>query len=273
VKRIDKSKTQKWNIVIIGESGTGKTRMGTLTSEPLIALSERQGLEHIREAARGNSVPVPPVLFMETVKDYQLLLRAFHGNQNEPFVVHDDKGEIVYESKLWPKTLVIDSLSDAMNKIKIELLKQAPPVIQRDKLSGMSQRHWSTLRDRGERFIWSFRDLPLNVIFLCLRKVKDGDENIERFIGPDLPMNALSSALKATANIVVHTYRRRIPKIDEHGNNIQDNNGRPISIYEYGVLTRGPDYMGMKPAECLDTYEVPDVKVWINKLEKQSIGE
>jgi len=270
MKRIDTEKSRYWNIAIYGDSGTGKTTLGTTAPKPLFLLSERQGVEHIREAVDASGCDMPPVLFMETKADYFNVLKALKGDKAKPFSVKQqlDSGtyETVIEIDSWPETIVIDSLTDALNIVKAELLREAPPEVQSDGLAEMQMRHWGALRDRCAGFIRAFRDVAANVVFLCLKKEKDGDVKVTRSVGPELPIASLPPILMAATNLCVMALREEVVKRDKEGKPVIKN-GNPVKVHEFKVLTRGPRHMMAKTPRSLRSEEVPDIKTWINKLE------
>jgi hypothetical protein len=266
MKRIDAEKNTHYKVAVFGESGTGKTTLGTSAPKPLFLLSERQGLNSIREACARSGEPVPPVLFMESMADYGDVLRSIRVPTDGPLVIRDKAGNELESFDEWPETIVIDSLTDAMDKIKRELLLQSPPKVQDDGLAEMTMRHWGALRDRCEKLVRAFRDVPFHVLFLALRKVKDGDANTSRFTGADLPMNALPGVLQACVNVAGMLRRDAVPKLDESGQPMVKD-GRPLRDYRHSVQMRGPEHLVVKAPLVLDTYEVPDLGVWFEKLD------
>lgn len=278
MRRIDQETSPFFKFTIFGESGTGKTTLGTTAPSPLFLLSERQGMNSIKEAAQRAGEAIPPVLFMEKMVDYRDVLRALHGDKEKPFKVlktiveKDDKGkkkerfETMYEGP-WPETVVIDSITDALNKLYGELVVEAPPPVQKDGLREMQMRHWGALRTRCEKLIRLFRDVPLHVVYLALKESREATESSEPFTGPDLPMKALPGVLLGCVNVSGMTRRDTVPKIDSDGNPVVKD-GKPMRTYEFSVQTRGPNYISIKAPMALNAYETPNISEWIEKLTK-----
>ncbi len=271
MKRIDQEENPFFKFTIFGESGTGKTTLGTTAPKPLFLLSERQGLNSIKEACQKADKPIPPVLFMESMNDYRNVLRALHGDKEKPFKVlypvgpkEEDRFEIAYEGD-WPETIVIDSITDALNKLMNELLKEAPPPMQSDGLREMQMRHWGALRSRCERLIRLFRDVPTHVVYLALRESREANEKSEPFTGPDLPMKALPGALMGCVNVSGMTRRDLVPKFDDEGHPMVKN-GKALREFRFSVQTRGPNHMAVKAPLALDSKETPNISDWIDKL-------
>ncbi len=253
------------NVGVYGPPGTGKTSFGVTAPDPLILLSERQGMVHVLAAAKRLNKPVPPVLFMTCVQDYRNVVRALHGNKAEPFRVWErvevgkDQFEkrIAYESKAWPQSVVLDSLTDACRLIIEEIRTQSPPKRGKDNLPVDSQRFWNVLPDRVMAMIHGFRDAPVHAVFLCLaddREVGD-EEDKRRQVKPAFPMRALAQVLAAAVNVMGYTYRREKREM-----------GKPTKLV-YGVLTTGPEYMMLKPMRPLRDSEVPDFSHWVKVVQ------
>ncbi len=243
-------------MALTGPGGTGKTGMGVSAPRPLILLSERQGFPHIKQAAKRLGKPVPPVLLVEEAEDYRDALRALHGSKDKPFVVRSKAGELHMElpPEQWPQTVVLDSLSDACNVLVREIRKQSPQRKGRDGLPVDATKFWGVLIDRAEALMHGFRDLPLNVVFLCLMRdsTKEDEDGkiLSREIAPKLATRGMSQALCAAVNVMGYTYRTL------------DKQKRP----QYGVLTQGPEGMLTKPCAPLLPREVPDLTSWFARM-------
>lgn len=257
MRRIDQDQPQgHWKIAISGKPGTGKTNLGVSAPDPLILLSEQQGLVHVRHAALRMGKSMPPVLSMERISDYKAVLRAL-TSPDPDFVVHDwNTGDELMRIPNWrPKTVVHDSLSDTCDMMFNEIKEQSPPETGRDGLPKLSQRVWGVQIDRMTSFVKLFRDLPYNVLFLCLRDEQtktDSDGNItERVVQPKLSPRSLVPVLSAAVNLLGYSYRT---------------SDRKTKAPVYGVLFEAGDEAVCKPCAPLRATEPPDVSHWIDRL-------
>lgn len=245
--------------LVYGGSGTGKTNFGVSAPKPIILLSEQQAVPHIRAAALRLGRPNPPVLVMESLDDYRCALTALRGDKAKPFVVRDLDGKEVMTLAEWPETAVLDSVTDACELVSQEIRTQSPPKTGKDGLPVDSERYWNVLADRAQKLIRAFRDLPMNVLFLCLldeRITEDEDGKKSKWVGPQLAMRKMPGVIQAAVNVVGVTYRRRAKVADKQGN-------RPN---EYGIATIGPDYFQLKPFPPLRDHEVTDFSSWCARI-------
>lgn len=256
MRRVDEDPTEKWvKAAIYGPPGTGKSDFGTSAPKPLILLSERQGIRTVRAAAARRGLPMPVVLAVESLQDLRDVLRALHGPRDKAFRVMSGT-EVAYEGE-WPESVVLDSLTDACELVEAEIRKESPPEKAKDGLERWTERHWAALRDRCERLIRSFRDVPAHVVFLALqddRTVGEGEE-AARVVQPLLPMRALPSVLSAAVNVVGVTSRA----IRDRGEDGQ----RQIA---YEIRTVGPSHYMLKPYRPLRDLEEPDFAAWVERI-------
>lgn len=251
-------------VAVYGKPGTGKTSFGTSAPNPLILLSERQGMLHVRQAAQRLGVAVPPVLFCEHLSDYRDVLRAFWGDRTKPFQVWhvweeggEKKRRLGFELPTWPETIVLDQLTDVCRLVTDEIREQSPPKIGADGLPVDSQRYWNVFEDRAKRLILSYRDAPAHVVFLCQvddREVgEEGDRR--RSVTPDLSMRRLPGILCGSVNVVGYSYRRE-------RRTAQDRQAELV----YGIMTVGPEYMMLKPLRPLRDTEIPNFSYWVKRV-------
>lgn len=257
----DEIKNAKIKALVYGRPGTGKTNFGASGKRPLVLLSEGQAVANVRDAARRMKRPCPAILVMDTIDDYRHVLKALHGDRSKPFVVSGDNGAVLLQMDVWPDEVVIDSITDVMDKIVAEIREQSPPKEGKDGLPVDSERFWNVLGDRGAKFIRAFRDVDLHVVFLALyaeREVGE-DDNKVTVVGPQMPMRKLDSALMAAVNVVGVTYRKRNT----------DAKTREEQPFVYGIATIGPDNMALKPYPPLRNFEVTDFSSWIARINGQ----
>lgn len=255
-----------------GKSGSGKTTLGVTAPKPLIALSERQGMVVVRQAAARLGLPVPAVIHMQSLEDYRGLLRAFHGSRSEPFRVFETvdttsgpRRQLVFELPVdqWPETVVLDSTTDAMRLVIEEIRTQSPPKAGQDGLPVDSQRFWQVLESRAMALIQGFRDVKAHKLFLCLcdDRMVGEDDNQKRSITPDLPMRKFPEKLSAACNVMAYAYRREKKTLQKVGDR-QVTDVRTI----YGVMTGGPEHMLLKPHPPLRKFEVPNYSAWVQMI-------
>lgn len=248
--------------LIYGRPGTGKTSFGVSAPRPLILLSEGHAAPHIRDAARRMGRPEPIVLTMEEAEDYRDVLRALHGSKDQPFVVRSgpkDDRRVVLEVEQWPETVVLDSVTDAMQVLIDEIRQQSPQKAGKDGLPVDSERFWGALTDRATGLIRAFRDAPMHVLFLALlddRVIGEGDE-ASRWVGPQMPMRKLPGALQAAVNVVGVTFRDKTGEKDE---------ATGERVLEYGINTSGPNFMELKPYAPLRAKETTDFSDWVARV-------
>ena len=243
--------------LVYGKSGTGKTNFGVSAPKPLILLNERQAIPHIRAAARRLAIAMPSVLLCQTPDDYRNVLRACHGDRSLPFSVRDGE-KVVFELAEWPESLVLDSLTEACELIAAEIRRESPPKLGKDGLPVDSERYWNVFSDRAAKMIRSFRDVDLNILFLCLlddRTIGEGDD-AHRWVGPSLSMRKLPGIVQAAVNVVGVTYRKQLAD----------------KTLEYGISTFGPDYVELKPFPPLRPSEVTDFSSWCKRINGEDDG-
>lgn len=260
MKRLDDQEKEKHvKACIYGPPGTGKTSFGVSGPKPLIAITERQAMVHIREAVRRLGVPMPIVFYIEAADDLRNLVRSLHGDKGQPFRLYERHGQeniLVHEGE-WPETIVLDSVTDACRLLVEEIRRQSPPVRGKDGLPVDSQRFWGVLIDRCASMITTIRDLPLHAIFLALANDKErgGEDAKVRTLTPHMSAQQLSTSLAAAVNVVGYTYRKL-------------KRGAPGKEHdlEYGIMTTGPEYMTTKPFRPLRDIEVPDFSYWVRVI-------
>jgi len=260
MKRLDDQEEEKYvKACIYGPPGSGKTTFGVTAPKPLIAVTERQAMVHIREAARRLGTPLPQVFYIEEANDLRNLVRSLGGDRSQPFKVFEKHGndKICVHQGEWPDTFVLDSATDACRLLVEEIRRESPPKRGNDGLPVDSQRFWNVLIQRAEMMITYIRDLPMHAVFLALSDDRDkGDEdNKQRSLVPLMATKGLGMKLAAAVNVVGYTYRKT-------------KRGQPgkQNTIEYGIQTTGPEYMTTKPYRPLRDTEVPDFGYWIRVI-------
>jgi len=281
------------NMLVYGRSGTGKTTLGCTAPKPLFLLSERQGWDSIRKASKALGQKPPPTFLLQHNRDLQDAIRALNSDHPiqtlvKALVWNDEQREAKKENRepdpeiakeradetiaglpyTDVKTIVLDSITDFFRLVSEEIDEQAPPKLGKDGLPVKADRYWATLRERCERTVRRFRDVPFHVLYLALlddRTVGDDDQKT-RQVGPDCPMRALPSAIMACTNMVgiMSVQVKLQPKKDGEQ---QD------ALVRHWVRFAGPDWMMTKPNRPLRDIEVPNVSVWLHTLKTKDPGD
>ncbi len=246
MKLVDTLNETRFKALIYGKTGSGKTSLTATCERPLVLLTERQGLLHLREACARNDVPVPPVLFLDTLQDFRDVAHALHGDRDNPFRVTSGSN-VVYEGE-WPETVVIDSLTAAGQMLADELDALSPPKPGKDGLPARHMRVWGVLGERFAKLVMAYRDAPVDVLFLALAQDREtGDEhNRTREIKPQLPMSKLGEQVAAMCNCAGYAYRS---ETKERG-------------VQWGVMFHGPEFMLTKACGGLRSHEPPSYSAW-----------
>lgn len=253
MKRIDNKKEEHFlNVAVYGQSGTGKTSLGVTCPRPLILASERQAMLSVEQAAQRLGLSeVPIVLYMEDMSDYRSVVRALHGSTDEPLTIKNKEGDILLECE-WPETVVLDSLTDAGAMIARDVWTKHPP--KPDRETGLPVKrfeHWGMISDRLTNLIQSFRDVPVNVLFLCLSDDREEDERrgISRSVRPQLSPKKMADVLTASCNLVGYTYRRESKKAG-------------VVKMVFATMFQGPEAFLLKSCAPLRNCENSDFSTW-----------
>lgn len=266
MKRLDDKDDEKYvKALVYGHPGTGKTSFGVTAPDALIALTERQGMTHIREAVRRTGCAMPQVVLIETANDMRNLVRSLYGSREQPFRVYEmhENPETKAREKIcvhegpWPKSLVLDSATDFCRLLIEEIRHQSPQTLGKDGLPVDSQRFWNVLIQRAQSAMLAIRDLPMHAIFLALAddRTEGDDDNKVRSLKPSMATRQLSSVLAAAVNVVGYTYR----------NTKRGRDGQQNKVV-YGIQTTGPEFMMTKPYRPLRDEEVPDFAYWVRVI-------
>ena len=172
LKSITPQSTDRFNAIVIGPSGIGKTSLIRTIPEDdkACVLSAEAGLLCIRDKVQKGQVEGYEILdFADMREAYKLL-------------VHDRDDQKRYQ---W---VFIDSLSEIAERC-VEAMKQKYPN------KGDSFNLWGDYTDCMTALVKRFRDLhSCNVIFTCLPQVET-DENNRRFYAPAISGSQLKNRL------------------------------------------------------------------------------
>lgn len=262
--------------LVYGKTGTGKTQLGVTFPKPVFLQSEQQGFASVADAAQRTGLPMPPVLQVSRLDHVRCYLKALQSGSAEPIAdalrlatapliaaksVTDAELEAAIRLLPYarPESVVLDSVTDFARMIAEEIDLESPPRMAKDGLPQKSDRYWQVLRERCERMIRAFRDLPYHVLFLAElddREIGEGDEK-SREVRPAMPMNALPRALEHAVNVVGIAHFTVKTEVKD---------GTPHYEREWGVRFAAPGWMHSKVMRPLDDVEPPDFRVWWAKL-------
>lgn len=285
---LNETKNEEWvKALVYGKSGTGKTTLGCTAPKPVFLLSERQGWDSIRKASRALRMAPPPTFLIQSSKDLNDAVRAL--NSKDPLetlvkilVWNDEERTAQAEGRkpdkdkaaktadamikalpyTIPETIVPDSITDMFRLESDAIDEISPPRMGKDGLPVKAERYWSSLRERCERLVRRFRDLPFHVLYLALlddRTVGEDDQKT-RSVGPDAPMRALPGAIMQCTNMVgiMSVSQKLVAPTKE--------NREPQAVIKHWVRFTGPDWMMTKPNRPLRDVEVPNFSAWLHTL-------
>ena len=174
--------------LIYGRSGTGKTTIGGSFPGPVLFLDfKEEGTDSIRD-----------------VSGVEVLHISEWSELEETFWALDD-GKHDY------KTVVLDTISGVQD-LAILAVKTS---LGLDADAPTSQRIWGEVSGRMKEWIYNFRDLPMNVVFLAHDRVKenesediDDDGQIDPEVGPNV-IPSVSKTLCAAVKLIGYTFIRQ----------------------------------------------------------------
>lgn len=253
------------NVLITGDSGTGKTSFASSAPRALYLAFEQQARIVVQARQRETGVgSLCGMLFPETAEDIRAVVRAFHGPRDRPFCIFDkETGEAIFEAEDWPLTLVIDSVTDAVKLIQEEIDKRVPLEYASDGFADRNMRRRGAYREESERMFRAIRDLPVHVIWLAILdegmdEASDGSKH--RYAGAKLLAKTHRSALMQTTNIAGVSRRRIHPPKFEEGVEVE-----PARI-EYVIQLVGPTYLPLKEFRPLGDIEEPNFSSWLERI-------
>lgn len=254
------------NVLVCGESGTGKTSFASTAPRSLYVAFESQARVVVRQRQRSSGIgDCVGIITPEKAEDLRAIVRAFRGNRAEPFRVVGADGSVVFEAEDWPLTLVIDSVTDAVKMIQEEIDTRVRLELASDGFPDRNMRRRGAYKEESERMFRGVRDVPAHVIWLAILdegvdEASDGSKI--RYAGPQLLAKSHRSALMQTTNIA-GVSRRRVhpPEKDPKTGEVV---GEPR--IEYAVQLVGPTYLPLKEFRPLADVEVPDFSSWLSRI-------
>lgn len=255
----DSAGSRVLKVGVYGPSGSGKTTLGVTAPEPVILLCERQGWDHIKDAAARLGKPTPPTYLIETIDQFREAVRILRDPDDKAPLKrlnekHGSKAKLPYDK---PQSIVVDSVTEVLKLIVDGIDKQSPRKIASDGLPQVSDRFWGALTTRGDGVFRSIRDLPYHTITLARmidKEIGEGQDK-SRLITPMLSMYKFAEEWMSTCNAVGIAYKERELREKED------------DLYHFKVRFTGPAYMKCKTLRPLRDTEVPNVTDWIARWE------
>jgi len=242
--------------LIHGVSGAGKTALGAEAPNPIILLTEMQGLATVlTHNPSATVVPIESVARklgvseMDVVRD--LMQRARLGQFPEG------------------STIVLDTADELMRIMKDDMQQGEEFTLQQ----------WGGLTDRFRRFLRLFRDIPYNAIMLTHTDVTtEGEENLRyltpaflgRQIGPESPgyFSAVGWMFKRYPSENDKKAKRgsRRGRRDKDDAKDEEATGDEEATVVHLVMFDGPSRYAVKPTRPLRALEEPDVTDWLRRI-------
>jgi len=206
-----------YKVGLYGGPGRGKTHVGATAPDPLILLFERHGFETVRTASKMQGRPMPPVLWIRSVKQLYAVQQIL-ATAEEPIAAMMRDPDVVSEEEVMeagldreklvealpyttPQTIVIDSLTEACELIA-KVIDAHGGLETKDGLTYRKLRAWGPIADKCVATIRAFRDLPYHVLFLMLVDERNlgSDDEPDTHFRPALPGRTLWRPLTAAVN-------------------------------------------------------------------------
>ena len=232
------------NLLVYGPSGVGKTVFGGSHERVLFIAVEKGTVSAKRMGSKGKVWPV---------HEWNDLEAAYSWLMDNP-----DEFEWV----------VLDSITEMQQMAIRDILKKANEENSSRDLDIPAIQDHQKWQNIYKRFISSFIDLPVNVLFTALVRTAQ-DEDKEEFLTPDIQGKNYQLSQYTCGQMSAYGYMstRKVPLKDEDGNIVLDSGGkkipdiiRRITWMDTGVI-RGKDrYNVLEPyTEDLTLAEIHDL--------------
>jgi hypothetical protein len=221
-------------ILLHGDSGSGKTRIGAMAPSPIIILTEPNGLATIQ--ASNPDAMVVEATDLATVT--RVLKDAASGQLTE---------------KLGRKTLVLDSLTELQRMIRDDILAT--------KSGGtFTLQDWGTLTDRTRKLIRMLRNVRMDILAIALSQHENEESTGVRHTTPMFEGRKIPNEIAGYFSAVGYVFKRY--KADE--------NNPDTKVVSHEVLFGGPQNILTKTLPGLEAVEVPDMNVWLDKMQSST---
>lgn len=240
--------------LLFGLSGSGKSYTAAKAGGPAgskegrvaILLLEPNGLASIR-AANPHAIVV-------TAYDPKRYGKVFVWEVVEEFIRDAMSGVLAAAGVT---TIVVDSLTELQRVWRDRCLIDDGVEPKRLALHKMTQQQWGTWTERFRRVLRTFRDLPMNVIAVCLvQNETDDDGNITAIV-PAFEGKKLPNEVAQFFSAVGFCFKRE-PKIVVG----EGDAAKTETKIEHKVCFQSGGKLVVKPFPGLAAVEEPDPKVW-----------
>lgn len=247
---IDVDKEEPIKVLIYGKAGTGKTTLASTFPKPALLIDVKE----------NGYISVKKVKGLKVTK-----VETFADLEDIYWYLSDNPGEY--------KTVILDGLSGIQDVAIMDLIEARNKKInleQARKWGVLKRTDWGEISSKVKPLMVSFRDLPMNVVYIAHEKVENGseedsEEQLDPVVGPKV-MASVGSTVCASVDFILNTFIRE--KRDEKGKNPQIKYAVRIGPNPYYITkARLPRDMNCPPFMVDVCYE--DL---IDLLDQETIG-
>ena len=182
-----------------GRSGSGKTTLSSTFPKPILLLD-------IRDKGTDSISDVKDV-FVKEIEEVEDLEDVYHYLRDNPKEY---------------KTVVFDTITELQRLVMKKIVQAKKKKVDENRIGDwgtMAKRDWGDVAAEMNGWISSFRDLPMEVVFLAQERVRGSDEDDDDAIAPEVGaavMPSISNTLNAAVHVIGNTIVRmkRITKED-----------------------------------------------------------
>jgi len=223
-------------ILIHGDSGAGKTRIGALAPSPVIILTEPNGLATIQSA--NPDAIVVEATDLKTVT--QVLKDASDGHL----------------ASMGRKTLVLDSLTELQRMIRDDILAS--------KSGGtFSLQDWGLLTDRTRKLIRLLRNVRMDILAIALSQHETEESTGLRHVTPMFEGRKIPNEIAGYFSAVGYAFKQYA----------EDPSNPEQKVVQHRVLFGGPQHILCKTLPGLQAIEEPDLGSWLQKIQDSTGAE